>query len=166
MITPAWHAWARTQIGVQEIVGPQHNQAVIDYWKSGRIPLDVRNDETAWCAALVCAAIELAGYRSTRSGRARSYLEDRKNMIDCDERIGAIAVFSSPAGAAFGHVGLIESVGDTAIYVVGGNQGNQVSVAPFKRSRLLRVCWPATAPAHTNYPLAPRGGSGNAVSDR
>lgn len=166
MITPAWHAWARTQIGVQEIVGPQHNQAVIDYWKSGRIPLDVRSDETAWCAALVCAAIELAGYRSTRSGRARSYLEDRKNMIDCDERIGAIAVFSSPAGAAFGHVGLIESVGDTAIYVVGGNQGNQVSVAPFKRSRLLRVCWPANAPAHTNYPLAPRGGSGNTVSDR
>lgn len=166
MIVTSWLQWARTQIGTREIVGPQHNQAVIDYWKQGKVALDVRDDETAWCAAFVAAALESSGYRSTRSGLARSYERDRTRFIDCDERQGAIVVFSSPAGPNNGHVGFLDAAGDTSVYVLGGNQGNQVSVAPFPRKRLIRVCWPAEAQDFKLYPLAPSGAGGTAVSDR
>lgn len=166
MIVPSWLQWARTQIGTKEIVGPRHNPAVVDYWRQGKVQLDVKDDETAWCAAFVAAALESTGYRSTRSGLARSYERDRTRLIDCDERLGAIVVFSSAAGPTNGHVGFLDAVGDGSVYVLGGNQGNQVSVAPFKRSRLIRVCWPAEAQDFKLYPLAPQGGGGTAVSDR
>lgn len=165
MIKPAWFSWAMTQIGTREIVGPEHNPTVVDYWRIGRVALTVRDDETAWCAAFVNAALESTGYAGTQSGRARSFL-DTKMFKNCDPHLGAIAVFSSAAGPANGHVGFVDSVSSNHINVLGGNQGNAVSVAPFPRSRLLRLCWPVKAPAALNYPLAPTRKGGTAVSDR
>lgn len=166
MIKPAWFSWALTQIGVREIVGPVHNPVVVDYWKVGRVRLDVNNDETAWCAAFVNAALESTGYAGTRDGRARSFL-DKSLFKDCDARVGAIAVFSSSAGPANGHVALVEGLTATHISCVGGNQGNAVSIAPFQKVRLLRYCWPAKAPAYVNYPLAVvKAAASKEVSDR
>jgi uncharacterized protein (TIGR02594 family) len=166
MIVPAWTTWARSQIGVREIVGSQDNQVVVDYWKQGDVALDVNNDETPWCAAFVAAALVKTGYSSTRSGLARSYERDKTRFVDCEEVLGAIAVFSSSAGPNSGHVGFIESADKNALGILGGNQGNRVSIAPFPRSRLLRVCWPAKAPRSHFYPPAPTSVGGTVVSDR
>lgn len=154
MITPSWLSWARTQIGTKEIVGPKHNQTVLDYWKLGRIALDVRDDELAWCAAFVAACLEVTGHRSTRSGRARSYV-DPTFFVDCDWKLGAIVCLSSSAGPANGHVGFLEAVTDTHVFLCGGNQGNAVSVAPFERKRVLRKCWPKAAASASHYLSAP-----------
>ena len=166
MITPAWFTWAKTRIGVKEIVGAAHNPIVLDFWKLGKVALDVRDDETAWCAAFANAALEVTGYRGTRSGRARSFAESPL-FKPCDMRVGSILVFSSSAGPNNGHVGFVESVTDTHANVVGGNQGNAVSTAPFPLSRIVANVWPVAAPQFKNYPLAhnTRVG-GKEVSDR
>lgn len=164
-VVPSWLAWARAEHGTKEIVGPEHNDRILQYWLMGRVALKVSDDETPWCAAFVNAALVQTGFDGTKSGRARSF-QPGPNFITCDERIGAIAVFSSSRGPASGHVGFVEEVGDTQIWVTGGNQGNRVCVAPFPRARLLVLLWPKNAVSYLKYPMAPRNArSGQGVSD-
>ena len=154
MITPRWLAWARAEIGTREVVGAQHNPHVLDYWRLGHVPLTVNDDETPWCAAFACAALEEAGVRSPRTPRARGF-ESGATLTPCDARLGAIVVLSSERGAASGHVGLLAGISPTHVQLLGGNQGDAVSVATFPRDRVLRMLWPASAPAYTQYPMAP-----------
>src|SRR5690606_37097907 len=64
--------------------------------------------------------------------------------------VGAVAVFwrGSRSGTS-GHVGFFagQSADGRALYVLGGNQGNAVTVAPLSADRLLGCRWPTTFPA-------------------
>lgn len=154
MIVPAWLTWARAEVGTTEIVGPKHEDRVLEYWRIGQVPLDVNDDETPWCAAFACAAIEAAGYRSPRTPRARGFEPGKFSQV-CDNVVGAIVVLSSDRGGASGHVGFLESVSKDRVHLLGGNQGNRVCVASFPLARVVSVVWPVGAPEHTRYPLAP-----------
>lgn len=167
MMVPSWLQWARQEAGVREIPGVEHNARVVEYWQIGKVQLDVRDDEVPWCAAFVAAALESAGYRGTRSGRARSYSEAPSLFDQCDSRLGAIVVLSSNRGAASGHVGFLTGVGHGRVMVWGGNQGNRVCEAPFPSAGLVGLYWPKAAPSYRNYPMAPTVSAGGAtVSDR
>lgn len=167
MMIPAWLTWARSEIGTREVVGAKHNARVVGYWDIGKVALDVNDDETPWCAAFACAAIETAGYRSPRTGRARGF-EPGIRCLVADNVLGAIVVLSSDRGPASGHVGFLEAVSPGRVHLLGGNQGNQVGIASFPSDRVVHVLWPAGAPAHTHYPLAPSIKAGATVtpSDR
>lgn len=147
---PPWLDWARREIGVQEIVGPRHNARVVEYWTLGRVALDVSTDEVPWCAAFVAASLEQTGYRSTRSGLARSYDRSEHLRTLPDPGLGAIVVLSSPRGPAFGHVGFVEALDAQRVWVLGGNQSNAVNVAAFPRSRV--VGWRAPLVWQFNLP--------------
>ncbi len=124
------------------------------------------DDETPWCAAFACAALESAGIKSPRTPRARGFVAG-KQLEPCDHRTGAIVVLSSDRGAASGHVGFLDGVGQGKLYLLGGNQGNRVCIAPFDASRLVALLWPLASPRHTIYPMAPTlSGAGTTVSDR
>lgn len=145
MMRPEWLEWAMREAGVREIVGDAHNPRVVEYWRIGRVPLQVTDDETPWCAAFVCAALEASGVRSARTPRARGFA-DSTHMVECPLRIGAIVVLSSDRGAASGHVGIASAVGPGRVHLWGGNQGNRVCEAPFPASRIVAVRWPLAAP--------------------
>jgi uncharacterized protein (TIGR02594 family) len=109
--------------------------ALQDYLTTGGASLDPAT--TAWCAAFVGATLKQSGYEGTGSNMARSYL-DWGQPVDQPQR-GDIAVFSrgDPNGP-FGHVGFFEGYNpDGTIRVLGGNQGDAVSVAGYDPSRLL-----------------------------
>ncbi|MBK8583273.1 MAG: TIGR02594 family protein [Flavobacteriales bacterium] len=168
MIVAPWQAKARAEIGVKEIPGAEHNQAVIDYWKRGLVALEVNDDETPWCAAFVNAMLREVGIMGTRSGRARSFVPG-PDFIACDDRAGAIVVLSSDRGAASGHVGFLEAVGPGVVHLLGGNQGNRVCIAPFKATRVVARLWPKQAEPFERYPRAPyktASGANVTVSDR
>jgi len=168
VITPAWLSWARSEIGTKEKPGTkQHEAKILRYWDLGVVPLDVNDDETPWCAAFACAAIESAGYRSPRTARARGFEPGTRCLIS-DNVLGAIVVLSSDRGPASGHVGFLEAVSPGKVHLLGGNQGNQVCIASFPADRVVSVLWPAGAPAHTHYPLAPsiKAGATLTPSDR
>ena len=106
----------------------------------------MRDDETPWCAAFVGAVLEECGIKSTRSAAARSYLK----WGDAIARPvpGAVVVFwrGNPDGWS-GHVGFVCGVtasGD--ILVLGGNQGDMVSIRTFTKHRVLGYRWPVNAP--------------------
>lgn len=153
---PPWLDWARREIGVTELVGPRHNPRVVEYWVLGRVALTVTDDETPWCAAFVAAALERTGQRSTRRANARSYLDESFVTRLRGPRLGAIAVLSSSRGPASGHVGFVEAAGNGRVWLLGGNQANSVTVAPFDAGKVLAyvqpISWLFELPAAPSRP--------------
>ncbi len=139
----AWMKLARTELGVAEIPGEENNPRVIEYYKDAGHGW-VKADSTAWCAAFVGSVLERSGYSSSKSLAARSYLTWGKKLSKPKE--GCIVVFSrgDPNGWQ-GHVGFYVSETATHIKVLGGNQGDKVSIASYPKSRLLGYRWPVTA---------------------
>lgn len=109
--------------------------ALSDYLSTGGANLDPAT--TAWCAAFVNATLQKAGQKGTGSNMARSFM-DWGQAVDKPQR-GDIAVFSrGDANGPYGHVGFFEGYNpDGTIRVLGGNQGDAVSVASYSPDRLL-----------------------------
>ena len=109
--------------------------ALNDYLTTGGMNLDPAT--RAWCADFVNATLNQAGMQGTGSGMARSFL-NWGQAVDQPQR-GDIAVFTrgDPNGP-FGHVGFFEGYNpDGSIRVLGGNQGDAVSIANYSADQLL-----------------------------
>jgi uncharacterized protein (TIGR02594 family) len=143
MPQPRWLELAWADLGVAEAAGPASNPNVVRYYAEvGHAA--VTDDQVAWCAAFLGACLERAGIGSTRSLLARSYLAWGEPLTE--ERHGAIAVLSRGSDPALGHVGFLVGVTPDHLILLGGNQGDAVSVQSFPRSRLLGLRWPPSAP--------------------
>jgi uncharacterized protein (TIGR02594 family) len=139
MDQPAWLAAAWAEFGVREILGKDDSAEILRYFRDAG-DAHTETEETPWCAAFAGAMLKRGGQTGTGSLLARSYLDWG---ISLDEpRLGAIAVLSRGNDPTTGHVGFV--LGDTPdkLYLLGGNQGDAVSVAPFDRARLLGFRWP------------------------
>lgn len=131
---------AKAHRGVtKEIVGPQHNQQIVDFFKAVGHGW-IKDDETAWCAAFVGAMLSEAGLEGTGKLNARSYL-DWGEPIDLNEaKPGDIVVFWRVNPNSWqGHVGFYVNHGATVVSVLGGNQDNEVNIKPYKKDVLLGV---------------------------
>lgn len=109
--------------------------ALQDYLNTGGQNLDPAT--TAWCAAFVNASLSQAGMKGTDSLAARDFLKWGQG-VDKPE-VGDVAVFSrgDPNGWQ-GHVGFFQGYNpDGTIRVLGGNQGDAVSVANYSPDQLL-----------------------------
>jgi len=138
---PPWLLLAMKQLGCREIVKDSLNPVVRAFFEFTTFPPKLVNKKTAWCSAFACTMLEKAGYRSPHSAAAKSFLVFGREIVK--PRRGAILVFTrGAADAATGHVGFY--VGETAeeLLVLGGNQGNCVSVQRYPKSRLMAVRWP------------------------
>jgi uncharacterized protein (TIGR02594 family) len=146
---PPWIVEGMKHIGLSEIHGSQHNPAILRWWSLIRAPFT--DDETPWCAGYVGGVLESVGIQSTRSAWARSYL-------NWDVRLnhpvkGCVVVFER--GPQSGHVGFAvgrDSRGN--LMVLGGNQGDVVSIKPFPLSRVLGYRWPKERPVPLYKTLA------------
>lgn len=143
MSGPRWLAEARKHIGQREIAGRRHNPLILQWWTL--IHAGFTDDETPWCAAFIGGVLESCGIRSTRSAAARSY---EKWGTRLDRFVpGCVVTFARRGG---GHVGFAVAEGRNYIDVLGGNQGDRVSIARFsKRSASLKwtgYFWPKGEP--------------------
>lgn len=140
-----WMEIARAEIGVKEFDGPADNPRIISYHE--HTTLKSKEDETPWCAAFCNWVLDQVNLPTLHHANARSFLE---LPTRCGPRHGAIAILwrGSKIGSQ-GHVGFVESFDENTVTLLGGNQGDAVSVAKFPRSRVLAFRWPdpATAPA-------------------
>lgn len=102
---------------------------------------------TPWCAAFMNALIGASGGEGTGKLNARSFLEYGTPTKTASE--GDIVVFSRGSDPTKGHVGLyageITKGGERFIKVLGGNQGDSVSIAEYPASTLLGVRKPPKA---------------------
>lgn len=148
-----WIKYARAQIGVREIKGPKHNSIIVQMWKMIKRG-GIKDDETPWCAAFVGACLEAVGVTSSRFESASSYLEWG---VKCPFIYGAIAVIKRTGGSGY-HVGFVVGVSARGnVLILGGNQGDTVSIAEFARERLVATRWPYGLPITLQPP--PIGGA-------
>ena len=133
-------------LGIKEVAGATHNPHVL-----AMLRLDtswVQNDETAWCSAFtnyVCWLLELP---RSKSLAARSWLLVGQSIPLSDARPGMdVVVLKRGTGkqpdasviSAPGHVGFYVGQGEKDVQLLGGNQGDAVTIASFPKDRILGI---------------------------
>lgn len=123
---------ALKELGQKESIGDAHNERIIFYHSF--TTLKATDDESPWCSSFVCCMAELAGFNSTRSARAKSWIDFGIQGIG---RLGDLAIFSRASG---GHVAFVNKdykEGDEYIECLGGNQSDSVCISKYPKSKLL-----------------------------
>ena len=142
--SPPWMDTARGELGVRELPGAAHSDRVLEYldvcrkdvggnlgnWGAGR-------DETPWCSAFVNWCLLRSGIEGTRNAAARSWLKWGRHETVMQP--GCIVVLSRDGG---GHVGFYVASDGERVTLLGGNQGDRVSVASYPLDRVVGVRWP------------------------
>lgn len=125
---------ASFQLGVKEIAGDQDNQTIVAYAHDIGLK-GINDDETPWCAIFVYWVLKKCGLPYSGDARALSFL-NYGLAVDKPEP-GDIVVFSREGGK--GHVAFFlgYSSDRNSLFVLGGNQGNSVSIATYNQSNLL-----------------------------
>jgi len=135
---PKWLIEARLKIGEREIKGPRHNPWIV----RGLAKLKAwwSDDETPWCGFFVAHCIDEAGLPFPKHWyRAKGWADYGSRLRPDRIAPGAILVFDRVGG---GHVGFYVGESIRHYYVLGGNQGNKVSIAPISKDRCVAIRWP------------------------
>lgn len=139
---PKWLTLAVGHIGLREIPGAKHNQTIINWLV--KLKAWWKDDETPWCGTFVANCLNEAGQPIIKNWmRAKDWASYGSNLrLSCLAR-GAILVFVREGG---GHVGFYVGEDTTHYHVLGGNQGNAVSVTRIAKARLIAARWPKDVP--------------------
>lgn len=150
-MTSVFYPWvdeAYRHLGVREIPGDKHNPTILGWWKAIRRG-GIKSDEVAWCSAAVGGWFEAVGIESTRFEGASSWLKWGVPLPQ--PVVGCVVVFKRPGGW---HVGIVVGRDRNGhLMVIGGNQRNAVTVAPFEMDRARGYRWPSTVPLPPFAPL-------------
>jgi len=149
MVEPPWLRLALEEMnkGVKEVEGFEDNPRIIEYHAatSGNF----QHDEVPWCSSFVNWCMDQALVSRTNSALARSWLGWGKRITY--PPIGAVTILSRGVGPqpgpevikAPGHVGFfMGNASSTDILLLGGNQGNTISVKAYPANRVLGFRWP------------------------
>lgn len=126
---------ALKEYGTWEWTGKEHNPRILEYFKAIGHAW-VKDDETAWCAAFVNWCLLQAGKPQTGKLNARSFLEygqDTKAPVLGD----LVVLWRISSTSSFGHVGFYVNETQSYVYILGGNQSEQVNIQKFAKSQLL-----------------------------
>jgi uncharacterized protein (TIGR02594 family) len=157
---PSWLTRARTFVGLREIPGKGTTPAISRWLRDLRAWWS--DDETPWCGVFVAAMMRPDGHELPKHWyRARAWLEFGEPIAF--PVIGAVVVFNGgPKRPGAGHVGFVVGRDEKGrLMVLGGNQSNAVTIAPFDTNRVLGYRFPkqiASAP-FANLPMLASNGA-------
>lgn len=156
-----WIAEARKFVGLTEIPGKQHNPTIVNWLST--LKAWWSDDETPWCGTFVAHCCREVGRDIPKHWYRALAWSDYGYRLD-KPAFGCLAVFSRVGG---GHVGFVvgrDRQGN--IMVLGGNQGNKVSIARFDPARVTAYVWPSAdgrsqspRPERFNLPYLVAGGA-------
>ncbi|MDP8224497.1 MAG: TIGR02594 family protein [Candidatus Lernaella stagnicola] len=139
---PAWYGVALAELGQAEIAGPDHNPRIQEYLASSGLMYVA--DETAWCAAFVNWCLQQAGLEGTERPNARSFLAYGEPADT--PRVGDIVVLWRIAPDHWtGHSAFYAGEENGDLLLLGGNQGDCVTVARYSKDRVLDIRRPPAA---------------------
>lgn len=141
MTQQPWISEALLHVGLKEIKGPTHNQIISGWLK--RLQAWWDDDETPWCGVFVAHCLQETGFPVPSLWmRAKEWLN--WGMAIEMPVLGCVVVFDRAGG---GHVGFVMGYDHQGnLMVLGGNQGDAVSIRPFDKSRVLGYRWPVNTP--------------------
>jgi uncharacterized protein (TIGR02594 family) len=127
--------------GVKEIPGPESNSVIMGWARAAAkwVEAFYKNDDIPWCGLYVAEVCRRCGYKpvadllSARAWAAWGLGVKRPGL-------GALLVFARNGG---GHVGFYVGEDEACYHVLGGNQGDAVSITRILKNRLLDARRPA-----------------------
>lgn len=143
----SWINEARKHIGLHEIKGKQNNPVLVQMLKDmGKYSTESKawytDDETPWCGLFVGHCLGVVGRFVVKNWFRASAWNDNVSMFKLSSpAYGCIVTFARQGG---GHVGFVvgkDSMGN--LMVLGGNQGDSVSIAAFAPHRATGFFWPS-----------------------
>lgn len=136
-----WMDWLERNKGQKEIPGSKANPFIVDLFRytSLRNHPMATSDETAWCAALACAALEKNGYKSPNSAAAAAF---DKYGEESKLKYGAIVTFRRTGGSGRHVTFYVGTNSQGRLRCLGGNQGNALKESLYSKSELVSVRWP------------------------
>jgi len=125
------YATAENEMGVHELPGRAQNKKILEYHAC--TSLKAIDDETPWCSSFINWVCKQNNIQGTNSAAAISWM---KWGVPLAKPIpGCIVVFKRPGG---NHVALYDvDYSKDFIRVLGGNQGDQVSISNYRKDRIL-----------------------------
>ena len=144
MTEPTWLTYARTLIGVREVPGSKSNPLIMGWAKAlGRIlGMTYTDDSIPWCGLFVAHVLAKFNLGAPAIPvRAKAWRDYGRRLLG--PRLGCILIFEREGG---GHVGFYVGEDGTHYHVLGGNQGDAVSIARIAKSRLSAMVWPDGVP--------------------
>ena len=122
---------------LHEVPGKESNKRIILY--DTFTQLKATSDEVPWCSAFANFVVTTAGFSGTNSAAAKSWLD--WGIILPEPVLGCLVVFSRAAkdNPNAAHVAFCDhpDISNGIIRVIGGNQGDAVSVARFDVRKVM-----------------------------
>lgn len=137
---------ALSYYGTKEIAGKRHNPRIVR-WLRAVIPGAYR-DETPWCSAFMYAIASEVGVKlpTKTPARAISWKSIGPHATLDQVQQGDIVVLTRKSRHAWArHVGLYVRHSKNYIWLLGGNQGDTVTITRYRRSRIDAIIPPQPA---------------------
>jgi len=134
-------------LGTKEVVGPVHNPEILRWAEVVGLKNVYKQDEIPWCGLAMAYAAHMAG--TTVVVNPLWALNWAKYGTEVKEpMLGDILTFKRDGG---GHVGMYVGEDKDCYHVLGGNQGNAMTVTRIVKTRLYkarRTAWKVAQPAN------------------
>lgn len=146
--------------GTIEVPGKRNNPMILRWAKSIGLGEVYKADSVAWCGLTVAYAAAQAGWDHAPRGNAL-WARNWALWGSAADRpmLGDVLVFVRGNG---GHVGLYVAEDASAFHVIGGNQGDSVSIKRIAKTRLLaarRCPWRVNQPANVRRVMLTAAGA-------
>ena len=129
--------YALKEYGTREVPGQADNPRIMEYARDIGATW-VTSDEIPWCAVFVQWCLKQAN--DNYSYMADALYFENYGLPTAAPEVGAIALFQNTTpGKAYCHVAFYVANDEHGIYVLGGNQGNQVNIIQLPYADL--VCY-------------------------
>lgn len=128
---------ASMELGVHEIRGNTHEKRILEYARESGFQW-VKDDETPWCSIFMNWVAKESGFERSNSAAARSWLNVGTPISNPEP--GDIVIFwRESIHSHLGHVGVFlgYSKDGSRVYVLGGNQGDSVSISAYGKDQIL-----------------------------
>ncbi|QZH75886.1 MAG: TIGR02594 family protein [Erythrobacter sp.] len=140
-----WMQVALQEFHTRETRGARHTPRILEYHAT--CAGGTRDDETAWCSAFANWVMAQIGLEGTGRANARSWLTWGNAVPTNSYHYGAVTVLWRVSKRSWkGHVAFLAGVEGDNLILLGGNQGDAVSLRPYPKSRLLSFRWPEAFP--------------------
>lgn len=129
---------ALSYYGLHEAPGTANNPVIMQMAKDCGFTEYV-GDSEAWCSLFANFCAMKCGYKRSKSLAARSWLNDGIAIeVDNIEDADLVVFWRDSPTSGLGHVGFPIREVKTAIYTLGGNQGDEVCIEPIDIARKLK----------------------------
>lgn len=140
MDEPYWLTVARSNLHIAEIPGKETAPKIAQWLLN--LKAWWRDDETPWCGVFVAECMRQA-HLSIPKHWYRALAWNDWGLRLNSPTLGCVVTFARQGG---GHVGFYVGNDESGrLMILGGNQGNRVSIAPFDVSRVSGYRWPSDA---------------------